>query len=111
MIDLAVELICCIHRWLRSRTLLVSTNDSQTEASGDKLGALGELQLSAEDARRLESEARRLGVSKKQLVEQAVMEMISSHPPGSTLPVPRDVVSQAVRDFASRQKGERPPER
>jgi hypothetical protein len=89
----------------------MSTDDRHTEAGNDKLGALAELQLSAEDAQWLELEGRRLGVSKKQLVEQAVMEMIERRPPGSTLPVPQDVVSQAVRDFISRQKGERPSEK
>jgi len=89
----------------------MSSDDRHTEAGSDKLGALGELQLRAEDAQWLESEARRLGVSKKQLVEQAVMEMIARRPPGSTFPVPQDIVAQAVRDFISRQKGERPPEK
>jgi len=89
----------------------MSTDDRHTEAGSNKLGELGELQLSGEDTRWLESEARRLGVSKRQLVEQAVMEMIASRPAGSTLPVPQDVVSQAVRDFVSRQKGVRPPEK
>jgi len=90
----------------------MSTDDDRhTEADSNRLGALGELQLNTEDARWLESEAGRLGVSRKQLVEQAVMEMIASRPPGSTLPVPQDIVSQAVRDFVSRQKGERPPDK
>jgi hypothetical protein len=90
----------------------MSTDDRHTETGSDKLGALAELQLeSAEDARWLESEARRIGVSKKQLVEQAVMEMIASRPPGSTLPIPREIVSQAVRDFVSRQKGQRSPDK
>ena len=89
----------------------MSTDDKHTGAGSDKLGALGELQLRAQDAQWLESEARRLGVSKKQLVEQAVMEMIARRPPGSTFPVPQDIVAQAVRDFISRQKGERPPEK
>jgi hypothetical protein len=41
----------------------MTTDDRHTEAGGGKLGALGELQLSPEDARWLDVEARRLGIS------------------------------------------------
>jgi hypothetical protein len=90
----------------------MTTDDRHTEAGGGKLGALGELQLSPEDARWLDVEARRLGISKKQFVEQAVNEMLASRPPGTALPgIPQDLVAKAIRDFVSRHKGERPPEK
>lgn len=80
----------------------MTTNDRHTETGGDKLGALGELQLSPEDARWLDTEACRLGISRNQLVEQAINETLASHPPGTTLPdIPQDWVSKAIRDFVS----------
>jgi hypothetical protein len=90
----------------------MTTNNRPTETGSDKLGTLGELQLSPEDAQWLDTEACRLGTSKNQLVEQAINETLASHPPGTTLPdIPQDLVSKAIRDFVSRHKGERPPEK
>jgi hypothetical protein len=83
--------------------------DGSSNASGQHWDRL---QLSDDDARLLEEEARRLNVSREDLLKRLVEEMVIARAAQTAGEAsPDQLVLEAVQAFTAKRKGERPPDR